>query len=367
MRLGPRELQAPTLGSSSKGFGRGRDGSNSSSEGNGQRSVDDGKSDDRSGDGDQDGDGGGGHVDMSAGDRDSPLEGMRIAGSDNGDGSGGVSSSSTASAEVVITGRDYENSDHSGEGVEDDGVSSTMSRGSLLRGENTCAIPINRAQPAVVVPTSSGKARGSGDGGGGRNSSRSGDGGDVLGGLTGGGGGRNECKLGRDEDAGGVSMGVNEVHSGSKLEDLDSSARSTDGLIGSSFLNSYGDHAAGGDGVEVSERCGRVKGRARGPGGPRHPRIRPTHERGASPASTPRNLPRAASGDDSGGLGGAEFLSSPGGTRLLDAYRSPLSESTATGSVMTEAGARWDVDDLVMWGGKVSSLVLVLRRTLVGS
>lgn len=335
MRIGTRELQAPSLGSASKGFSRGRDGSNSSSEGNGQRSVDDGKSDDRSGDGHQGGDGGGGHVDMSAGDRDSPLEGMRIAGSDNGDGSGGASSSSTASAEVVITGRDYENSDHSGEGVEDDGVSSTMSRGSLLRGENTCAVPINRAPPAVVVPASSGKTRGSRDGAGGRSSSRSGGGG-----LTGGSVGRNECKLGRDEGDSGVSRGVNEVRSGANLEDVDSSARSTDGLIGSSFLNSYGDHAAGGDGIDVSERSGRVKGRARGPGGPRHPRIRPTHERGASPASTPRNLPRAASGDDSGGLGGAEFLSSPGGTRLLDAYRSPLSESTATGSVMTEAGAR---------------------------
>lgn len=340
MRLGTRELQAPTLGSGSKGFSRGRGGSNSGSEGNGQRCVDDGKSDDRSGDGDADGDGEGGHVDMSVGDRDSPLEGMRIAGIDSGDGSGGASSSSTASAEVVITGRDYENSDHSGEGVEDDGVSSTMSRGSLLRGENTCAVPINRAPPAVVVPASSGKTRGGGDGAGGRNSSRSVDRGDVLGGLTGGDVGRNECKLGRDESDGDVSRGVNEVRSGANLDDVDSSTRSTDALIGSSFLNSYGDHAAGGDGVDVSERGGRVKGRARGPGGPRHPRIRPTHERGASPASTPRNLPRAASGDDSGGLGGAEFLSSPGGTRLLESYRSPLSESTATGSVMTEAGAR---------------------------
>ena len=274
------------------------------------------------------------------GDVDTSLERLRGTSTSKDVGSGGMSE---ASVEAVAT-CDYENSEHSGEDV-DDGVSSTFSRGSLLAGEFTFAIPSNRT-PAAIVPASAGAGRSEGsggEGGGGIVESNGGvldaaNSGGGVDGIGSGSGDLEEYKLGGDGDDD-MSMTADDGRR-TVNEDVDSSLRSTDSLIGSSFLNNYGGNATG-DGTDVSVRRGRARGRGRG--GPRHPRIRPTLERGASPISTPRNLPRAASGDDSG-LRGAEFLSSPGGTRLLDACRSPLSDTSASGSEMTEAGDKCSID-----------------------
>ncbi|CAM9863654.1 unnamed protein product, partial [Ascophyllum nodosum] len=140
VRPGAREPQAPALGSSAKGFSRARAGSNSSSEGgNVQRGggVDRHRAD---GNGD-DGNSGnsGGRAMNPGGDVDTSLERLRGTSTSKDVGSGGMSE---ASVEAVAT-CDYENSEHSGEDV-DDGVSSTFSRGSLLAGEFTFAIPSNR-------------------------------------------------------------------------------------------------------------------------------------------------------------------------------------------------------------------------------
>ncbi|CAM9202542.1 unnamed protein product, partial [Hapterophycus canaliculatus] len=89
-----------------------------------------------------------------------------------------------------------------------------------------------------------------------------------------------------------------------------------------------------GDGTEA---WARARGTRSGPRYHRHqhPRIRPIH---VSPRATPTNMSRNTSTGDSG-LGGIEFLLSPGGAGALDAFCSPLSEATAAaaGSEMTQA------------------------------
>lgn len=88
-------------------------------------------------------------------------------------------------------------------------------------------------------------------------------------------------------------------------------------------------------GAGGAETWARVRGRGRTA---RHQaRVRPTLERGASPGSTPtpRNGLHLTSGEDSG-LGGVDFLSSPGGTgSLFDGFCSPLSEYNGSGAEMT--------------------------------
>ena len=206
---------------------------------------------------------------------------------------------------------------------------------------------------------------GGGDGGaGGNNNGMSGVVG-LVGGIGSLGDERGEYKMGEPGDG---NLGILEGDDGRHITSEDGdSVRSADGLIGSSFLNSYGDRASiaaaaaaataggGGAGAPVApgaagdRRSGSGSGsvdgwtrvRGRGRSGRSHPRIRPTHERGASPASTPRDLTRMASSIDDSGLGGVEFASSPGGAGfLLDAFCSPLSENTVAGPEMTQAGER---------------------------
>jgi len=228
-----------------------------------------------------------------------------------GGGSGPVGSvGSGGGVDAAEANRGEENSDHSGEGVEDDGVS-TVSRGSLLVGERRPAVT-NRRTPAAVIPTSGG-----GGGGGG--------GGEVLG----------EYKVGEGKDM----LSDDSRH-------MESDDGDGDGLVGSSLLASFSEGAiATAEGVRIggvgggAEGWARVRGMGVRPRSYRHhyPRIQPIH---ASPRATPANLSQITSADDSG-VGGVEYLTSPGGTGVLDAFCSPLSEATAAaaGSEMTQAGA----------------------------
>lgn len=208
----------------------------------------------------------------------------------------------------VGTGGD-ENSDHSGEGFDDDGINQS----SLLAGQRRSPMEARRS---AMIPR--GGAAGVNDG-------------------EGDGDGRGEYKLGDGSD--GLSMdNSNHLIASEDSESergFEEGGSASDGLIGSRYTHNYGDlDTAGAGGAEA---WARVRGRGRI--ARHHPRIRPTHERGASPASTPRReLSGVASAEDSG-LGGVEFLSSPGGTGcLLDAFCSPASENSAAGAEMTQAG-----------------------------
>lgn len=229
--------------------------------------------------------------------------------SEHGGGSGPVGSVGSGGVDSAEANRGDETSEHSGEGVEDDGVS-TVSRGSLLVGEQRPAAVTNRRTPAAVVPTG-----GSGGGGGG---------GEVLG----------EYKIGEGKDM----LSDDSRH-------MESDDGDGDGLVGSSLLTSYSEGAiATAEGVRIggigggAEGWARVRGMGARPRTYRHhyPRIQPIH---ASPRAVPTNLSQVNSAGDSG-LGGMEYLISPGGTGVLNAFCSPLSEATAAaaGSEMTQAG-----------------------------
>lgn len=239
-----------------------------------------------------------------------------------------------------------DNSVHSGEDVDD--AVSTISRGSLLPGEPPSTASFRT--PTAIVPTAVAIAHGGGGDGTSMATGSSSGVGDA-GGIGGNGSqGHGEYKAGDGDGA------VMDSDDGRRITSEDGdSLRSSDGLVGSSFLDSYGDHSTAasggisvgpgvsggighlGSGATGSEGWARVRGRVRP--GRYPPRIRPTHERGASPASSPKNLSRIPSADGSG-LGGVEFLSSPGGTGcLLNAFCSPLSENTAPGPEMTQAGS----------------------------
>lgn len=270
-------MQAPSAGSvgSAKGFTQHVAGTNNSSEG-------------------QQHGGGSGPVDMSAGGR-----------VDRAVGSNGE----------VGTGAE-ENSDHSGEGVEDDGVS-TVSRGSLLVGESRPDVTKHRS-PATIIPTGGGGGGNGGAGSGGGSSSE----------------GLGDYKVGEGKD----NLSDDSRH-------MESDDGDADGLVGSHFLGNFGDHGAVATaaGVRVgavgggAEGWARVRGLRNRPLSYRHhPRIQPIQ---ASPKVTPSEQYQRTVADDSG-LGGVELLSSPGGTGVLDAFCSPLSEATAAaaGSEMTQAG-----------------------------
>lgn len=271
-------MQAPSVGSvgSAKGFTRHVAGINNSSEGH------------RHGGGHG---GGSGPVDIGAG--------------------GGADRTSEANGNGEVGSGVEENSDHSGEGVEDDGVS-TVSRGSLLVGEPRPDVTKHRPS-ASIIPT------GGGGGGGGASSS----------------GGLGDYKLGEGKD----NLSDESRH-------MESDDGDADGLVGSTFLGNFGDHGAVATAAGVSvgavgggaEGWARVRGLRNRPLSYRHhhPRIRPIH---ASPKATPTEEWQKTSAEDSG-LGGVEFLSSPGGTGVLDTFCSPLSEATAAaaGSEMTQAG-----------------------------
>lgn len=274
MRIGARELHAPSVGNvgSAKGYIQHVAGSNNSNEAH------------RHGRGS-------GPVDMSAGGR------VERTGETNGEVGTGVE----------------ENSDHSGEGVEDDGVS-TISRSSLFVGEPRPDVT-KRRSPATIIPTGGG----GGDGGGGGSSSE----------------GLGDYKVGEGKD----NLSDDSRH-------MESDDGDADGLVGSTFLGNFGDHGAVATaaGVRVgavgggAEGWARVRGLRSRPLSYRHhhPRIQPIQ---ASPKATPTERYQRTVADDSG-LGGVELLSSPGGTGVLDAFCSPLSEATAAaaGSEMTQAG-----------------------------
>lgn len=310
MRLGARELQAASAGSS-KGFGRGRAGSNSSSESHSREES--GGSGGSSGcSGGSSGGSGGGRGPGGARARNNGA----VAGS-NGGGVDGVG---------VGTGAGDENSDHSGEGVDDDSIN----RSSLLVGQRGRSQML-QARRSAMIPEGGG---GGGVGGVGTAGGVNDDGGEG----DGDGDGRGEYKLGEGSD--GLSMDNSNHLMASEDSDsergYEEGGSASDDLVGSRYIHNYGDlsDTAGAGGAEA---WARVRGRGRI--SRHHPRIRPTHERGASPASTPprREVSRVASAEDSG-LGGVEFLSSPGGTGcLLDAFCSPASENTAAGAEMTQA------------------------------
>ncbi|CAM9386280.1 unnamed protein product [Scytosiphon promiscuus] len=271
-RLGARELQTASVGSTnlSKGFTRQRAGSNSSSDGNGQSQ---------------------GSVPVET--VNSGIVGMGIGIDRPCETNASSEVGSIGGISEIGTGGD-DDSDHSGEGV------------------------------AAIVHTG---AVGGGGGGGGVSV--------VVTGGSGSGEALGEYKVADEKDS----------HSSDKSRHIDSEDGEVDGLLGSLFLNSYGDHGAvaTADGVSVGAVGGGAEGwaRVRGArGGPRyhrhqHPRIRPIH---VSPRATPTNVSRNTSTGDSG-LGGMEFLYSPGGAGALDAFCSPLSEATAAaaGSEMTQA------------------------------
>lgn len=235
------------------------------------------------------------------------AESSSSSSSEHGGGSGLVGSvGSGGGVDAAEANRGDENSEHSGEGVEDDGVS-TVSRGSLLVGERRPAVT-NRRTPAAVIPTG-----GSG-----------GSGGEV----------RGEYKIGEGKDM----LSDDSRH-------MESDDGDGDGLVGSSLLANYSEGAiATAEGVRIggvgggAEGWARVRGMGARPRSYRHqyPRIQPIH---ASPRTTPTNLSQMNSAGDSG-LGRVEYLVSPGGTGVLDAFCSPLSEATAAaaGSEMTQAG-----------------------------
>lgn len=220
-------------------------------------------------------------------------------------------------------------SDHSGEGVEDD-VVSTISRGSLLVGGERRSTRLNFLHaPTAIIPTGGGSDGGSDGCGAGISNIESTGGGDGGGGEEG-----NEYELDAASTSGGDSRRI--------ASDDGDSVRSTDGLIGSSFLNGYSEHGSAGEGGGRGRGDGWARMRGRGRAPRNHPRIRPTQERGASPPTSPvhRTLSLTTAADDSG-LGGVKFVATPGERTgsLLDPFCSPLSENTAlAGSEMTQAG-----------------------------
>ncbi|CAM9439983.1 unnamed protein product [Pylaiella littoralis] len=277
MRVGAREVLAPSVGSagSTKGFTRHTAGRNN---GSGRH---------RHG-------GGSGPVDTGAG--------------------RGIDRTREANEGGEVGTEVEENSDHSGEGVEDDGVS-TVSRSSLLVGEPRPDVTKHRS-PATIFPTGGGS--GGGGGGGGGSTSE----------------GLEDYKLGEGKD----NLSDDSRHMGSDDGDAD-------GLVGSTFLGNFGDQGAVATaaGVRVGAVGGgadgwaRVRGLRSHPLSYRyhHPKIRPTH---ASPKVAPTEACHKTHADDHG-LGGMEFVCSPGGTGVLNAFCSPLSEATAAaaGSEMTQA------------------------------